>query len=101
NNLCTKLSTAAFYQSYGPTAPAADATLTVGTFGAGGTNSSTPTTVSNTSSSPSTLHVSEVGTAFLVLEVEGTDNGNDMYLGDPKVYCNADALPTWKSSEID
>ncbi|MFL6155855.1 MAG: hypothetical protein ACJ72D_07190 [Marmoricola sp.] len=97
-NLCTALSTVAAYLPGPPDAPAADATLRVGTWNSG---SSTFTDKVISSGTPVPINLSEVGTQFRYLNPSGTDAGYRMALLDPKVYCNADVLPTWQQSEID
>jgi hypothetical protein len=94
--LCTRLTTLAAYLPNTTGAPAADATFELGTFQP---SSSTGTTV--TTGTPVPINVAEVGTMFGFLDVNDTEGGYHFVLGDPKVYCNADVLPTWQNSEID
>jgi hypothetical protein len=97
-NVCTKLSTVAVYLPAAVDAPVADATLSVGTFNS---NPNTDESLVIATGTPVAINRSEVGTAFRYLNLNGAEGGYRMALLDPKVYCNADVLPTWKASEID
>jgi len=65
-----------------------------------GQNPPSSSTTPLATDAPTTVTTAIAGQKYLTLSANGYTSGYTLYLGDPKVYCNADALPSWVNSDL-
>ena len=90
-NLCTTFSTVAFYRTPGV---GPQDQMSVGLLRYPFTGPPTLTSTAVTTEFPVTVSSSLVGTERLSIDLTSLDASNFMTLGNPRVYCNADHLPS-------
>lgn len=97
--LCTTLRTDAVYVDNSSPSVASSIDFNIAKYD-GVSAPDTVTTHLNAGDAPTTIGTSIAGQKFLTLSATGYTGGYTLYLGDPKVYCNADSLPSWTNSDF-
>jgi hypothetical protein len=98
NGLCTTFSTVAAYTKFAPASPTASMNLNV--YNEPATGDPTGKTVAVSTAAPTTVTLSLVGGKYVSANVTDSTGDYQPIFGDPKVYCNASALPELTNSEI-